>query len=548
MTNNMFAQIRELILTYNEKHRTQLSGIFLVLPFSLILIGFTTMSYSQTDSIQINSAVSILDYDGDGVFNDLDNCNLDPNKSEQGACGCGIADDGDCAPNLNQGDILAIDQATNLLYQVDPITGVREVFSDFNDPSQGPVASTTVDINIDQSANIYVVSTDSPTVAGGLYKVDRNTRNRTLLSDFSSPIQGPTGANAIEVTVDNSGNLYVLDSEAGGSGQIFQINPTTGLRTVIHDFSDSDLGTTAIKPIGITIEDTGNFLITDESQSLLFRIDKDTNNRTVLTNLISDMPSTPVGAPDGIDTDLLGNIFLVALDPDAPENAAIPSIDPTTGSYSILVNPNQLTYIDLTIEPNRNLLVTGFTNDTQKPLLDRLGQNSSINTLSDFSNPAQGTVGFNPNGVIVFTFPDRDGDGIPDPIDNCPDVINQDQADFDNDGTGDFCEPLILNPILPGLFNNVNSMTVEQAISNKRVAFVWGFRPGSFIVSGATCSGIELGIRPLKLLGIVQAGPDQIANFQVYIPGSLPNLIFTQAIDITTCRTSDVVQQIVQSN
>lgn len=36
--------------------------------------------------------------------------------------------------------------------------------------------------------------------------------------------------------------------------------------------------------------------------------------------------------------------------------------------------------------------------------------------------------------------PDRDGDGIPDPNDNCPDVFNPDQLDSNGDGIGDACE------------------------------------------------------------------------------------------------------------
>lgn len=36
--------------------------------------------------------------------------------------------------------------------------------------------------------------------------------------------------------------------------------------------------------------------------------------------------------------------------------------------------------------------------------------------------------------------PDRDGDGIPDATDNCPDTPNPDQADTDGDGIGDACD------------------------------------------------------------------------------------------------------------
>lgn len=42
---------------------------------------------------------------------------------------------------------------------------------------------------------------------------------------------------------------------------------------------------------------------------------------------------------------------------------------------------------------------------------------------------------------------DRDGDGIPDDHDNCPDISNPDQADADNNGVGDACE--VDDPIDP---------------------------------------------------------------------------------------------------
>jgi immune inhibitor InhA-like protein/thrombospondin type 3 repeat protein len=38
------------------------------------------------------------------------------------------------------------------------------------------------------------------------------------------------------------------------------------------------------------------------------------------------------------------------------------------------------------------------------------------------------------------TQPDRDGDGVVDAVDNCPDVPNADQADADHDGVGDACD------------------------------------------------------------------------------------------------------------
>ena len=43
--------------------------------------------------------------------------------------------------------------------------------------------------------------------------------------------------------------------------------------------------------------------------------------------------------------------------------------------------------------------------------------------------------------TLVNSVSDQDGDGVADATDNCPQVANSDQADFDGDGMGDLCDP-----------------------------------------------------------------------------------------------------------
>ncbi len=109
--------------------------------------------------------------------------------------------------------------------------------------------------------------------------------------------------------------------------------------------------------------------------------------------------------------------------------------------------------------------------------------------------------------------------------------------------------PLFLNPIFPGVASNPNIITVEQATPNGGVAYVWSFLPGSTIIGGPTCNGVELGLKYPRLLRIRTAGADQIANLIVYIPlnPAFENPVLMQAVDIPTCRTSDVVVNLIRN-
>ena len=58
---------------------------------------------------------------------------------------------------------------------------------------------------------------------------------------------------------------------------------------------------------------------------------------------------------------------------------------------------------------------------------------------------------------------DTDGDGIPDDIDNCPDVANSDQSDVDFDGVGDYCDPDF--PMCEGCPLDENEIKVSKLVT-----------------------------------------------------------------------------------
>lgn len=111
---------------------------------------------------------------------------------------------------------------------------------------------------------------------------------------------------------------------------------------------------------------------------------------------------------------------------------------------------------------------------------------------------------------------------------------------------GELLGSIILNPITPAIKNNINSMSVADATPEGKVAFIWGFQTGSLILGGPVCNGLELGIKPAKLLGMMDAELDGTAEFLFYIP-SLGNtaVVYTQAIDVDSCTVSEVIENIL---
>ena len=68
---------------------------------------------------------------------------------------------------------------------------------------------------------------------GYLFKVDPVTGDRLIFNDFNNIGQGPAGSNSRQGSLlDTNGDILALDGSIGGNGGIFRIDPSTGTRTL----------------------------------------------------------------------------------------------------------------------------------------------------------------------------------------------------------------------------------------------------------------------------------------------------------------------------
>ncbi|MDT8383302.1 MAG: S8 family serine peptidase [Gammaproteobacteria bacterium] len=65
---------------------------------------------------------------------------------------------------------------------------------------------------------------------------------------------------------------------------------------------------------------------------------------------------------------------------------------------------------------------------------------------------ASGTV------QLAWNYLDNDGDGIIDALDNCPELSNSDQVDFDGDGSGDICDDDDDNDSMPDAWESIHGL------------------------------------------------------------------------------------------
>jgi hypothetical protein len=182
-----------------------------------------------------------------------------------------------------------------------------------------------------------------------MWAVNPTTGVRTILSDFSNAAQGPTGA-SFRVATGPGGVIYTTDGASDQSSKLFQVF-SDGTRVVVSDATNAAQGLPWHTTDTPAVDTDGSILVSDRgiggggNDSGLWRVNATTGFRTKLFSF--------GGHPEGITLDSLNRILL--------GDAEGGTDCHTFGGCGALYNVDRVT--------------------------------AALTTLSDFGNPAQGPLG-----------------------------------------------------------------------------------------------------------------------------------------------------------
>jgi parallel beta-helix repeat protein len=207
------------------------------------------------------------------------------------------------------GDILVVDtgdvatQGTGKLFRLNAVTNVRTLLNDFGTTSEGPLGGHLIDVAVEPSGRILVLDNLGGTNnAGALFRIDPTTKMRTLLSDFGNAAQGALGRYPTSIAVEAAGTILAIAGPSGSgqlAGALYRINPNNGFRTEISNFGNADQGTLGKNPVGVAGTPDGAILVVDNAgeDSALFLVDPVTGFRLLLKRFFSRFVPTTMSYP-----------------------------------------------------------------------------------------------------------------------------------------------------------------------------------------------------------------------------------------------------------
>lgn len=235
-------------------------------------------------------------------------------------------------------DRLAGTSSRGLLFSIDPTNGNRTVVSNFGDANQGPLGFNLSGIAIDSSGNIMVIDQDSGTdtnsgSGGRLFRVDGVTGDRTVISDLGDTNQGTTATNPSGLATGSSGESFFIDLNAGQSfgGRLIRVDQL-GNRSVVSDFANAGQGVQGEEPLALAMGISGEILVVDpavgtDGRGQLFSVNTTNGMRSIVTNFGDSTQGALGTLPRNVGVGNSGETFVVDQDSGTNKNGALFSID-----------------------------------------------------------------------------------------------------------------------------------------------------------------------------------------------------------------------------
>ena len=186
-----------------------------------------------------------------------------------------------------------------VLVRIDPETDTRTLVSDLFNPDQGAIDSGTfiTDLVIEHSGKILIgTANENDYASGAIFRVNPSTGKRKLLSDFTNAAQGPVASLFFSTGLATETSKKIV---AIGGNFLLRIDPETGQRTVLSEFDNPVQGITGFAPRGAVVEKSGKIVVSavvTEFSSSLFRIDPKTGQRTLLSDSANPEQGPPLTA------------------------------------------------------------------------------------------------------------------------------------------------------------------------------------------------------------------------------------------------------------
>lgn len=260
------------------------------------------------------------------------------------------------------------------------------------------------DVAFDYAGNLYVTTSE---YWGKVHLIDSLTGN-ILLSFGMGPFLSNFLYQSAMLNTDSTGKFLYVGERGLSPASLYKYD-ISGTTPVF--LAEDDHGA-----IGSNLQD---FAVHKNGQVVYLACGAPYEIQEVSASTIDKINSLPIGAyPNAVAIDPSGQFVYAA----ANTQNFLFKFDATTRA----------------LVSKETLLSASYNDDVQPRGLavDRTG-NKVFVIHGDTYPPSH----FKIQVVATTPPPDADGDGVPDAVDNCPDLSNADQSDLDNDGMGDVCDP-----------------------------------------------------------------------------------------------------------